>query len=263
MEGDFNGDGRDDLAVADQNVSGSDGSVVPGVDILLGNGDGTFQSRSSNLVGEEPDAAVSGAFTRSGHLDLVTSNEGSDDVSVLLGNGDGTFQPAISVPAGVDPIAIATGDFNDDARLDLAVADQGVFDPTVGETVGQGVTVLLGNGDGTFQPASTSFYPLSGTVQAIAAGDFDGDGKTDLAVAVDGSDPAHTGVYILRGDGLGDFQAPALYALGGDPVFPGSRRATSTATARPTWPSRTSWTTASPCSGVAAKGRSAPRYPTR
>ncbi len=110
----FNGDAREDLAIAIPVISGGDGPEGPGVDVLLGNGDGMFQTRASNPVGEGPDASVSGVFTRSGNLDLVTANQGSNDVSVLLGNGDGTFQPAQSFPAGVVPIAVVAGDFNTD-----------------------------------------------------------------------------------------------------------------------------------------------------
>ncbi len=109
----------------------------------------------------------------------------------------------------------------------------------MGETVGQGVTILLGNGDGTFQPASPSFYPLTGTVQAIAAGDFDGDGNPDLAVAVYGVDDAHSGVYVLWGDGRGSFPGrPPSTPWGA--TRSGWWRSTSTATEGLTWPSPTS-----------------------
>ena len=86
-------------------------------------------------------------MNRDGSLDAVTANEGSNDVSILLGNGDGTFQAPRTFAAGAGPIAVTADDFNGDGRLDLAVADQG--DPKTGQ--GRGVSILLGNGDGTFQ----------------------------------------------------------------------------------------------------------------
>ena len=141
VAGDFTGDGHLDLAVAN---SGSND-----VSVLLGNGDGTFQPAVEYAVGQDPDALVAGDFTGDGHLDLAVANMGSNDISVLLGNGDGTFQPAVEYAAGQGPVALAAGDFTGDGKLDLAVVDDGDANGN-----GAGVSVLLGNGDGTFQPAS-------------------------------------------------------------------------------------------------------------
>ena len=93
MAGDFNGDGRTDLAVA--NYDSND------VSVLLGNGDGTFQNQVTYAVGTGPDALVAGDFTGDGRTDLAVANYGSNDVSVLLGNGDGTFQNQVTVRGGV------------------------------------------------------------------------------------------------------------------------------------------------------------------
>ena len=95
MAGDFTGDGRTDLAVAnfDDNT----------VSVLLGNGDGTFQPQVTYAVGSDPGAIVAGDFTGDGRTDLAVANEYDNTVSVLLGNGDGTFQPQVTYAVGNSP----------------------------------------------------------------------------------------------------------------------------------------------------------------
>ena len=132
--GDFTGDGHIDLAVAN---SGSNTMSV-----LLGNGDGTFQSQVTYPVGQAPQAVAAGDFTGDGHLDLAVTNSGDNTVSVLLGNGDGTFRPQVTYPVGQAPQALVAGDFTGDGHLDLAVANSG----------SNTVSMLLGRGDGTFAP---------------------------------------------------------------------------------------------------------------
>jgi len=195
--GDFTGDGHLDLAVANL------GAGYDTVSLLLGDGDGTFQSlsRPRNAVGVVPVAIVSGDFTGDGHLDLATANVFADTVSVLLGNGDGTFQPQVTYPVGSAPFAIVAGDFNGDGRLDLAVADNG----------SNAVSVLMGNGDGTFQPAVN--YPVGLEPFRMVAGDFAGNGRLDLAVVDYGSNA----VSILLGNGDGTFQPAQQYAAGSGP----------------------------------------------
>src|SRR6266436_5402770 len=159
--GDFNGDGVPDLVVADR--------VSNNVSVLLGNGDGTFQTPVAFATGTRPQSVAVGDFNGDGKLDLVVANEGSNNVSVLLGNGDGAFQAAQNFPAGTNPQSVAVGDFNGDGKLDLAVANEGSGD----------VSVLLGNGDGTFQAALA--FAAGDIPQSVAVGDFNGDGKLDLA----------------------------------------------------------------------------------
>ena len=193
VAGDFNGDGRTDLAVAN--------SVDNTVSVLLGNGDGTFQPQVTYAVGSIPDAIVAGDFTGDGHIDLAVANSVDNTVSVLLGNGDGTFQPQVTYAVGSIPGAIVAGDFTGDGHTDLAVANSG--DNTV--------SVLLGNGDGTFQPQVT--YAVGSEPDAIVAGDFTGDGHTDLAVANSGDNT----VSVLLGNGHGTFQPQVTYAVGSEP----------------------------------------------
>src|SRR5207248_3078866 len=118
--GDFDGDGKLDLAVANFNSAN--------VSVLLGKGDGTFQAPNNFVVGTEPISVAVGDFNGDGILDLATANGidfggGSNNVSVLLGKGDGSFQPAMNLAAGSNPHSVAVGDFNGDGKLDLAVVN--------------------------------------------------------------------------------------------------------------------------------------------
>jgi len=194
--GDFNNDGKPDLAVT--NARGNN------VGILLNNGNGTFRSAVDYNTGSIPQDLATGDFQGNGRADLAVPNESSNDVSILLGNGDGTFQAAVNYGAGSSPNAVGVGDFNGDGKLDLAVSNAGSND----------VSVLLGNGDGTFQAAMS--YATGGPAFGIpAVGDFNGDGKLDLAVA---NVPNAGGLLsILLGNGDGTFQPPVNYTVGSAP----------------------------------------------
>jgi len=215
VAGDFNGDGHLDLAVTDSSaIEGGYGTDSPGtVSILLGNGDGTFQSPETFPVGIFPTTMVAGDFNGDGKLDLFIAGYTMNSCcepsygSVLLGNGDGTFQSPETFALGIFPSTMVAGDFNGDGRLDLAVVGQ-----ADGNGNGSGVSILLGNGDGTFQ--SQVFYAVGSTSLAasIVAGDFKGDGRLDLAVASDGT------VSVLLGNGDGTFQPVQTYATGNDPL---------------------------------------------
>jgi hypothetical protein len=197
--GDFNGDGIPDLAVSEF-----------GVDILLGNGDGTFKARvlAPGFLPYIEFFAV-GDFNGDGKLDLAvaycndtfpTSQPGA--VEMLLGNGDGTFNLAAASPAtGNTPTAIATGDFNGDGNLDLAIANGSR----------NTVTILMGNGNGTFTAAAS---PATGnSPSSLVVGDFNGDGKPDLAV----TNATDNTVTILLGNGDATFKAAASPVTGNRP----------------------------------------------
>jgi hypothetical protein len=195
--GDVNGDGLPDLAVA--NPSGNT------VSVLLGNGDGSFQAARSFAAGDHPQSVVLGDFNGDGLQDLAVGDY-SGGVSVLLSNGDGSFQAPTSYATGSNVASVAVGDFNGDGNLDLAVANRGdaySWPPDYGS-----LSVLLGHGDGTFQPAftydgrETAPNPLS-----VAVGDFNGDGIQDLALLGYHSyfDGTENGLAVLLGQGDGSF----------------------------------------------------------
>ena len=195
--GDFNGDGRIDLA----------GLGLQTARIMLGNGDGTFQPRvesPATTVGQVQ-ALAPGDFNRDGLLDLmVTINDPDTGLSFLAGRGDGTFDPPVTFPntSRRDSPAIAAVDLNNDLNLDVVVGHE-IACYTAPCVVGRTITVMLGNGNGTFQ-AAREIEVGSGTA-AIAVGDFNRDGMKDLALASSSSR-----VHILVGAGDGTFTQQTL-----------------------------------------------------
>jgi hypothetical protein len=160
--GDFNADGKTDLAVVN---NGSDN-----VSILTGNGDGSFAPAVGYAVGSMPLTLVTGDFNGDGIVDLATANSADSTVSVLYGKGDGSFETAINLELGNNARYLVAGDFNKDGNCDFAVAN----------SEDGNINVLYGNSSGGFSQAIN--YLIGSRSYSIVTGDFNGDGIADLAV---------------------------------------------------------------------------------
>lgn len=187
---DFNRDGNIDIAVID--------ATNAQVDIFFGNGDGTFTTSTTPVYTlPNPIRIVVADLNGDGFEDLAVLNGNyldATNVTVLLGHGDGTFTPAtLSSPAGSDPVSIAAGDFNGDGIVDLAVGgvNYNVYPST------QGLTILLGNGDGSFTTAPA--IPTTVDPVAVLVADFNHDGKQDIAVG--GNSNGAVNLFLGNGDG--------------------------------------------------------------
>jgi hypothetical protein len=187
VSGDFNRDGALDVAVA----------MVDSVEVLLGNGDGTFQPAVAYTLGGAGSGVrglVAADFNSDGILDLATTNRAQ--VNVFLGKGDGTFEIPTTVPVPVltGPEGIAAADMNSDGKIDLAI----VFDGLTGsDSSSSGFGVLLGNGDGTFSPGAT--VPVLNTNFFIAVADFNSSGHPGVALNT------NSGVLVFLQGPLPDF----------------------------------------------------------
>jgi uncharacterized protein (TIGR03437 family) len=244
--GDFNQDGRLDLAVAN--------FASNSVDIFLGNGNGSFRLFGS-LTAAGPSAIVAADFNRDGKLDLAVVETNSNSVSVFLGNGGGTFLPFFTSAVGDRPVSIAAADFNGDDRLDLAVANMASNNVSIFLGTGTGkflaprnfsagqlpayvaladfdgngtidiafanatgfsegsISVLLGLGNGAFTSPRT--IAAGSNPSFLVAGDFNLDGKPDLAVA----NTASNTISIFLGLGNGFFVPPIDFVTGNAPEW--------------------------------------------
>jgi hypothetical protein len=191
---DFNGDGKQDLVVGTI-VTIAGGYTTGGIQVYLGNGDGTFTAKPAVAIGGFPAGFAMGDFNGDGKLDMAVAGgpDAPHGVVVLLGNGDGTFGAPVDYTGLNTPTGIAAADVNGDGKLDLVESNSG------------NVAVLLGKGDGTFAAPVT--YP-AGQLTAngtgpLAIADFNGDGKPDIA----------TNQGILLNNGSGAFGALIPYPI--------------------------------------------------
>jgi hypothetical protein len=208
--GDFNGDGKLDLSIA----------YTVRVNTLLGNGDGTFtQAPSSPVLMQKPPwetlatpytgFLATGDFDNSGKLGLAVAGLQSSDATILLGNGNGSFtqSSALVYIQNFPTVSLASGDFNGDGNLDLVATGNGSGLPVV---------VQLGYGDGAFNVVPSSPFGLTTGITSIAVGDFNGDGKLDLALG--GSDlttgAGHLTILLGNGDGTFTPTAASPIAVG-------------------------------------------------
>jgi hypothetical protein len=189
---DFNGDGFPDLAVIDRQHYA--------VEVVLGNGNGTFTAEANPPISGIPETFATGDFNGDGKADLAVA-ENNGTVAILLGNGDGTFAASGAVNSGSINSPIAVADFNGDGKLDIAVAaDTGT---------GNSLTVLTGNGDGTFNsPFSGS--PTSTGVTWIQVADFNLDGTPDVVLA---DSAGYATVFLNNGSGLLNESFPVVSGL--------------------------------------------------
>ncbi len=171
------------------------------VSIFLGDNTGAFPVLSQTLAtGANPSSIAVGDFNADGKMDFAVTNKDDNSVSVFLGNGDGTFQTPTVYNVGVSPVWVSAADFNGDGFTDLAVANNGA---PAGTLSGNSVSILFGNGNGTFNSTTTPEvnYPAGNGPTSIAVADYNLDTLPDLAV----TDQTDNAVSILLNTGSGVF----------------------------------------------------------
>ena len=197
------GDRPGSIAVADLDGDASLDLVVANgeadtISVLLGTGSGGLVAAADVAVGGNPRWVATADLNADGHADLVVLT-GPGGIAVLLGTGNGSYGSATEFVSGISPVSLATGDVNGDETVDVVVADIG--SPSCSDAVLGDVRILAGAGDGTFgQPTAIE---VGNGPTAVAVGDFDGDGHSDLAATI-GCD-TERGLAVMLGAGDGTF----------------------------------------------------------
>ena len=202
--GDFNRDGRTDLAVVERNS----GSVV----ILQGTPQGTWVQQPPLTFWQNPNTVITADLNKDGRLDLVVSADGGSNtspggkLSVLLGRADGSFAAPMDYSVGTRPSSIAAADLDGDGSLDLVVGNGAIYGST---TTPGNIVVLLDNGDGTFRaptPFNAGLDP-----KTVSVSDLNKDGVPDLVVSTQ-RQAFDYGIDVFLGDGRGGLGTPTFYA---------------------------------------------------
>lgn len=193
---DFNGDGDLDLVT----------TRVRNLSVLLGNGNTTFQPGLNMPVEFGPNSPTTGDFNRDGRQDLAATHILINRISVLLGNGDGIFAPAAEYATGSGPISSIATDYNGDGILDLATANRDCEGALCVGGPPSTFSILLGNGDGSFRKLPDY---TAGTAHSLTTGDFNADGRPDLAADTHASPDVR--LLIALGNGDGTFQPPIYF----------------------------------------------------
>jgi hypothetical protein len=193
--GDFNNDGREDLAVSNYYTTPTTGTVITGYQLYLSNGDGSYQTPGVTLPASV-DAV--GDFNGDGNLDFASFHSGT--LFVYLGNGNGTFQGPQTVTT-VTPFFLVAADMNHDGKTDLVAFSNG--NPST-------LQVWISNGNGSFSKGQTISLPNEAAIQGsnMITGDFDGDSKPDIALIRPAGNPSSTTVQVWYGDGAGHLGSP-------------------------------------------------------
>ena len=196
--GDFNGDGREDLVASDV----SNGSAQNGL-LFLSTGDGTY---GAPVRLPQPDSSgkfAIGDFNQDGKLDFVASGSSGTQMNVYLGNGDGTFQPARTTSDGTTDVLtwLVAADMNHDNKTDIVEAMTTQGGPEI-------LQVWISKGDGTFTAGQRITSGVIATDFGVVTGDFDGDGKPDIAITHTFGPDGPTTIQVWYGDGAGNLGSP-------------------------------------------------------